>query len=145
MIGASRLVTHHALRVKVLSQVLQTRVGAGAWTSYLYGHERLASLATPRAWYLTDALGTVRRTVSDAGAIQGTANYSAWGVPQGGLIAPVGFTGELRCAGAAPGGTCGGDDADRPGLDVATFSARPLIRVGCAGRAWSTAHRPDQQ
>lgn len=43
-----------------------------------------------------DALGTVRRTVSDAGAIQGTASYTAWGVPLSGFIAPFGFTGEPR-------------------------------------------------
>jgi hypothetical protein len=81
--------------------VLQTRVGAGTWTSYLYDHERLASRAAPRTWYLTDALGTVRRTISDADAIQGTASYSAWGEPQSGFIAPFGFTGELQSGAVA--------------------------------------------
>lgn len=38
----------------------------------------------------------MRRTVSDAGAIQGTAASTAWGEPQGSRIAPCGFTGELQ-------------------------------------------------
>jgi hypothetical protein len=52
-----------------LSQVLQTKVGSAAPTDYLYGLNRLASLnGSTKTWYAADALGSVRRTVTDAGA-----------------------------------------------------------------------------
>ena len=45
-----------------LSQILQV-VGAST-TTYLYGHERLAVNSSPRTWYLSDGLGSVRRTIN---------------------------------------------------------------------------------
>src|SRR5881628_3379475 len=50
-----------------LSQVLQVRQG-GATTDYLYGVTRLAAVSgSTRTWYVGDALGSVRQTVSDTG------------------------------------------------------------------------------
>jgi RHS repeat-associated protein len=77
-----------------LNQVL-----ADGSASYIYGHERLAGVqGGARTWYSGDALGSVRLTLSDAGAPLGTANYDAWGTPEQSLIAPFGFTGELQDA-----------------------------------------------
>lgn len=66
--------------------------------SYIYanGPERLRTLGGP--WYVGDALGSVRATLDDAGAAIAIASYDPWGVPQGGMIAPFGFTGELQDA-----------------------------------------------
>lgn len=79
-----------------LSQVLQT-VGAST-TTYLYGHERLAINSSPKTWYLSDGLGSVRRTVNDSGAVLATTSYDPWGTPQSALSTPFGFTGELQDA-----------------------------------------------
>ena len=50
------------------SQVLQTKVGSAAITYYLYGLNRQVSLnGSTKTWYTADALGSVRRTVMDAG------------------------------------------------------------------------------
>jgi RHS repeat-associated protein len=38
----------------------------------------------------------VRTTLDDAGAVRATASYDPWGVPQGELVGPFGFTGELH-------------------------------------------------
>jgi RHS repeat-associated protein len=65
--------------------------------TYVYGHERLRVLGGP--WYVGDALGSVRQTLDDAGAVLATTNYDPWGTPQGTLSAPFGFTGELHSAG----------------------------------------------
>ena len=80
-----------------LSQILQTTQG-GATTSYLYGLERLASVSgTTRTWYTGDALGSVRRTLSDTGATGSTFAYDPWGTPAGGARPDTfGFTGELQ-------------------------------------------------
>ncbi|EFO82099.1 YD repeat-containing protein [Oscillochloris trichoides DG-6] len=40
----------------------------------------------------------MRATLDDAGAATAIASYDPWGVPQGGLIAPFGFMGELQDA-----------------------------------------------
>ena len=70
--------------------------------AYIYGTGvapiEQVDLATGTATYLvTDALGSVRGTVSPAGALTGTTGYDAWGNPQtaGGLTAttPFGFAG----------------------------------------------------
>jgi PKD repeat protein len=51
-----------------LTQVLQTQVGAATRTGYIYGLNRLASLTgSTKTWYVADALGSVRRTVTDSG------------------------------------------------------------------------------
>ena len=61
---------------------------------YGAGSERLRAVDGP--WYLGDALGSVRTTLDDAGAVVATASYDPWGTPQGDLVAPFGFTGELH-------------------------------------------------
>jgi YD repeat-containing protein len=68
-----------------LSQVLQTKVGSAAITDYLYGLNRLAALnGSTKTWYAADALGSVRRTVTDAGTPLGVVNYDPWGTPESG-------------------------------------------------------------
>ncbi len=67
--------------------------------NYLYGAARLASLAgSTRTWYAADALGSVRRTLSDAGTPLGIVNYDPWGTPESGTVPTFGFTGELQDA-----------------------------------------------
>src|SRR5512145_627392 len=69
-------------------------------TRYLYGHERLAmQQGSTRTWYASDALGSVRATVSSAGTSNATASYDPWGTIAGSPIAPFGFTGELQQGG----------------------------------------------
>jgi len=75
-----------------LSQVL-----SDGTANYVYGHARLRALGGP--WYVGDALGSVRQTLDDAGAVLATTNYDPWGTPQGTLSGPFGFTGELHSAG----------------------------------------------
>ncbi len=66
----------------------------------VYGNPAERLVAQPgssaRTWYSTDALGSVRATLNDAGVPQGTASYDAWGVPETPLIGSFGFTGELQ-------------------------------------------------
>jgi len=67
-----------------LSQVLQTQVGAATRTDYLYGLNRLASLnGSTKTWYVSDALGSVRRTVADSGTPLGVINYDPLGTAPG--------------------------------------------------------------
>jgi RHS repeat-associated protein len=75
-----------------LSQVL-----TDGTANYVYGHERLRALGGP--WYIGDALGSVRQTLDDAGAVLGSVQYDPWGVPTAGTPQPFGFTGELHRAG----------------------------------------------
>jgi RHS repeat-associated protein len=91
-----RLVSSHLL-ASPLSEVLQTTTG-GVTTSYLYGVERLASRnGATRTWYIGDALGSVRRTLNDSGAVLGTTQYDPWGNVEGGAPpSPFGFTGEVQ-------------------------------------------------
>jgi RHS repeat-associated protein len=79
-----------------LSQVL--RISAGSTTTdYLYGATRLASVSgATRTWELGDALLSVRRTMSDAGALVGSVNYDPWGSVESGTVSTFGFTGELQ-------------------------------------------------
>ncbi len=67
---------------------------------YVYGNpaERLFAQqgTSPRTWYATDALGSVRATLDDAGIPQAAAMYDAWGVPETPLIGSFGFTGALQ-------------------------------------------------
>ncbi len=77
-----------------LPQILQT---GGA--NYFYGHERLAAqVSGTTTWYGTDALGSVRQTLDNVGAPLASVNYDSWGLPQGNVISPFGFTGELQNA-----------------------------------------------
>jgi len=79
--------------------VLQTKVGSAPVTDYLYGLNRLASLNSGvKTWYAADALGSVRRTVADAGVPLGVINYDPWGTPETGTVPAFGFTGELQDA-----------------------------------------------
>jgi RHS repeat-associated protein len=83
-----------------LSQVLQTQVGAATRTDYIYGLNRLASLnGGVKTWYAADALGSVRRTVADAGVPLGIVNYDPWGTPESGTVPTFGFTGEIQDVG----------------------------------------------
>jgi hypothetical protein len=73
-----------------LSQVLQTKVGAATTTDYLYGLNRLASLnGSTKTWYAVDALGSVRRTVADAGTPLGVVNYDPWEMVKSNLMSTV--------------------------------------------------------
>jgi YD repeat-containing protein len=84
-----------------LSQVLQTKVGAATPTDYIYGLNRLASLNSGvKTWYAADALGSVRRTVTDAGVPLGVINYDPWGTPETETVPTFGFTGEVQDVGA---------------------------------------------
>ncbi len=69
-------------------------------TTYLYGHTRLLRRnAGGRAWYLADALGSVRQLLSDAGTprVVWEQQYTAFGTPTAGTLPErVGFTGELH-------------------------------------------------
>lgn len=79
-----------------LTQILQTTQGS-ATTMYLYGLDRLASVAgSMRTWYDSDALGSVRLTLSDSGGVLGILNYDPWGTVESGIVPTFGFTGELQ-------------------------------------------------
>ena len=57
-----------------LSQILQAQ--GSTTTKYLYGLDRLAAVAgSARTWYAADALGSVRRTLSDTGTPLGVVTY----------------------------------------------------------------------
>ncbi len=83
--------------VAPLSQMLQVPHGTQR-TDYVYGHERLlAREGTAQTWYGSDALGSVRQTLSSSGAALSKLNYDPWGMPQGGATPPTfGFAGELQ-------------------------------------------------
>jgi hypothetical protein len=86
-----------------LSQVLQTTQGS-ATTNYLYGAARLASLTgSTRTWYAADALGSVRRTLSDTGTPLGIVNYDPWGTVERG-----------QCRSSASPASCGMALSGRP-------------------------------
>ncbi|MCG8346166.1 MAG: RHS repeat-associated core domain-containing protein, partial [Chloroflexales bacterium] len=75
-----------------LSQVLND----GSANS-VYGMDRLLTDdGSAQTWYLGDALGSVRMTLNDSGAVQGTVGYDPWGAPQGELLGAFGFTGEVQ-------------------------------------------------
>jgi RHS repeat-associated protein len=77
-----------------LSQVLRSD-----GTNYLYGLERLgAQSGGVTTWYVSDALGSLRQTIDNAGNPTARASYDPWGTPQGSSLAPFGFTGELQDA-----------------------------------------------
>ena len=79
--------------------MLQSFTGATR-TDYLYGANRIATqTSNVRTWYVADALGSVRRTVSDAGVPQGSISYDPWGTVESGTVPTFGFTGELQQGG----------------------------------------------
>jgi RHS repeat-associated protein len=66
-------------------------------TNYIYGHERLAArTGSSTVWYTADALGSLRQTTDSGNDPLGYLNYDPWGVPQGSLISPFGFSSELQ-------------------------------------------------
>lgn len=80
--------------ISPLSQVLND-----GSANYLYGLDRLAAQAGgTMTWYITDALGSVHQALDNAGAPLASASYDPWGTPQGSMISPFGFTGELQDA-----------------------------------------------
>ncbi|MBK9944975.1 MAG: hypothetical protein IPP13_25565 [Kouleothrix sp.] len=82
-----------------LTQVLQSFTTATR-TDYLYGANRLATLTSGvSTWYVADALGSMRRTVSAAGVPQGVISYDPWGSVESGAVPIFGFTGELQQGG----------------------------------------------
>jgi RHS repeat-associated protein len=75
-----------------LSQIL-----SDGSNTYVYGLERLYGVAgSARTWYTTDALGSVRATLNDAGIVGGSATYDPYGGLQGSAISSFGYTGELQ-------------------------------------------------
>jgi RHS repeat-associated protein len=81
-----------------LSQVLE-QTTSGTTTRYWYELERLAAVAdSTRTWYGTDALGSVRQTLTDTGTASAAIHYDPWGTPTEGTLPNFGFTGELQDA-----------------------------------------------
>jgi RHS repeat-associated protein len=79
-----------------LSQMLQIAQG-GTTTNYLYGLDRLAAVSGgTRTWYAADALGSVRQTLDDSGAVLGRVDYDPWGQVESGTVPTFGFTGEVQ-------------------------------------------------
>ncbi len=67
--------------VSPLSQILQTTQGT-ATKHYVYGTERLYEQAgIVKTWYGSDALGSVRQMMDEAGTPLAALNYDPWGVP----------------------------------------------------------------
>ena len=91
------LVQHGTTRyVQDLAAPLSQILSDGASTS-VYGQERLYALqGSARTWYATDALGSVRQTPNDSGAVSNNTFYDPRGQVQGGSIPTFGFTGELQ-------------------------------------------------
>jgi RHS repeat-associated protein len=68
-------------------------------TTYRYGQERLAEVqGGSRTWSGTDALGSVRQTLTDTGTASAAIHYDPWGTPTEGTPPTFGFTGELHDA-----------------------------------------------
>jgi hypothetical protein len=69
-------------------------------STYLYGHDRLATVTSTgtRTWPLHDALGSVRLSLDDTGTLlPSDLSYTPFSTPQSGALpAPFGFTGELH-------------------------------------------------
>jgi RHS repeat-associated protein len=86
---ASGTVTYTQDLVLPLSQIL-----SDGNNHYIYGHERLFS--DTEEWYATDALGSVRLTLDNNGAVLDDASYDPWGSIESGSIDTFGFTGELQ-------------------------------------------------
>jgi len=75
-----------------LSQIL-----SDGTTTSVYGMDRLYGVAGgTRTWYASDALGSVRQTLTDSGSVLGAQHFDPWGQPQRATIAPFGFTGEVQ-------------------------------------------------
>jgi YD repeat-containing protein len=82
--------------ISPLSQVLQA-TQSGTTSDYLYGLDRLAALSGgTRTWYGSDALGSMRQTLSDTGAALGSVCYDPWGGVESGSVPMFGFTGEVQ-------------------------------------------------
>jgi RHS repeat-associated protein len=69
--------------------------------NYIYGHERRFEqyASGAQTWYHSDALGSMRQTADERGAILANTWYDPWGGYTGqgwGSIATFGFTGELQ-------------------------------------------------
>ena len=59
--------------------------------------DRLASeIGGTRTWYGSDALGSVRQTLNNSGAVLGSVTYDPWGQVESGSTPGFGFTGELQ-------------------------------------------------
>jgi RHS repeat-associated protein len=81
-----------------LSQILEVNRG-GTTTTYRYGQARLSEVqGGSRTWYRTDALGSVRQTLTDTGTASAAIHYDPWGTPTEGTLPSFGFTGELQDA-----------------------------------------------
>jgi RHS repeat-associated protein len=81
-----------------LSQVLE-QTTSGTTTRYWYGRERLAAVAdSTHTWSGTDALGSVRQTLTDTGSASTPLHYDPWGTPTEGTPPTFGFTSELQDA-----------------------------------------------
>jgi len=60
--------------------------------------QRTPLISGVKTWYAADALGSVRRTVTNAGTPLGVVNYDPWGMPESGTVPTFGFTGEVQDA-----------------------------------------------
>ncbi|GAB4199358.1 MAG: hypothetical protein OHK0022_19520 [Roseiflexaceae bacterium] len=80
-----------------LPQVLQSQTGSSR-ASFLYGLGRLAvqQHSGARSWFIGDALGSVRQTLSDSSTLLGSVAYDPWGKVENGSVPTFGFTGELH-------------------------------------------------
>jgi RHS repeat-associated protein len=90
--ATSRLVTCH------LSLVTWYQVLHDGTSSYVYVNRAERLRAVGGAWYIPDALGSVRATLDGAGTVLASTSYDPWGLPQASAIAPFGFTGEVQDA-----------------------------------------------
>ncbi|MCP4537630.1 MAG: RHS repeat-associated core domain-containing protein [Chloroflexi bacterium] len=62
---------------------------------YLIGHDTLGQSANGRwAYYLPDALGSIRQTTDDVGAVSGSREWTPFGVEVGRARGGLGYTGE---------------------------------------------------
>ncbi|MDZ4719241.1 MAG: RHS repeat-associated core domain-containing protein [Roseiflexaceae bacterium] len=112
-----------------LSQIL-----SDGTNQYVYGMDRLYGVtSSTRIWSASDALGSVRQTLNDAGGVIGTANYDPWGQVQSGSVGAFGYTGELQQGSSvylrarwynAGSGSFGSRDA-YPGMAEQPYSLMP--------------------
>jgi RHS repeat-associated protein len=76
--------------------VLLSPILSDGTTPYVSGREWLSRTdGLSQTWYLYDMHGSLRMALDDTGAVGGHVSYDPWGVPDGPLFSPFGYTGEL--------------------------------------------------
>lgn len=89
--------THYLLDTTAgLPERLEEITSSGnAWYIRGWGKELLRTSGAGEVWYLSDRLGSVRSTLTDAGVVLSSYNYDPFGTPEGtSQPANYGFTGE---------------------------------------------------